>query len=247
MAHTRPRHFKLFVTPGSLRWARWPGTQLVPQFNTFNVPAAAYPLLFADNWSSYPAGNWELNAAPTWTGISGGGGSPNDTIDPNNGVVNVAGINGGGTINGVYRAPAAINQAKPRSADCFVTFFIAGSGFGSVNFGLGLDTTGNINNSGDAIQIQGATNGTWQARLLIGGIQKAITGNLTITLGQPYRVMIEVDKHNVANGYINGVKLLSWAFPSSDGTDVALSVLGGSQAIATAVRFGTVRHNGYAT
>lgn len=43
--HTAPRKFKLFVTPGSLRWNRWPG-QLIPALDPFSMDPGG--VLFTD-------------------------------------------------------------------------------------------------------------------------------------------------------------------------------------------------------
>lgn len=241
MALSHARKFKLFVTPGTLRFNRWANASWGPVFDPFKSRVSG---LWKDNWSSYTAGNWELNAAPTWAGISGVGGSPPCTIVPGSGLVQVA--QAGGVFNGVNRPQLAV-QGKTRKLDCKVAFQAAGSGAGGVQFHVGIDSTGTVSTTGNCFAVQGNTNGTWSCLLLIDGSQQSVVNGITVNLNTQYDVAIEVDALGHVNGYLNGVLMSSYTFGGSTaGTKAGLRVDGGGNASGNGLQIMTVTMNGSA-
>lgn len=70
---TKPRKFKLFVTPGTLRWNRYGsggggGGFVGPALDPFSLSGP--PILATENWTSYIAGNWDTTAVAHWGGFS---------------------------------------------------------------------------------------------------------------------------------------------------------------------------------
>jgi hypothetical protein len=60
---TAPRRFKLFVTPGSLRFGRFGGSSILP-------PIQAWPsmrTIFSERWGEYASGDPATVAAANWT------------------------------------------------------------------------------------------------------------------------------------------------------------------------------------
>lgn len=67
----RSQRPKTFVTPGSLRYGRWPGGggQLIPVFKPWPTGPALPPLVFDEKWN-YTPGNFPTTAAANWTGFN---------------------------------------------------------------------------------------------------------------------------------------------------------------------------------
>jgi hypothetical protein len=144
----------------------------------------------------------------------------------------------------VNRPQLAINT-KARTFDAKVTFQAVGTGAGSVQFQMAIDSTGTANATGNCFQITGTTTGTWNCNLLVDGVVETTVTGITINLNQTYDVKVEVDTLGHVNGYINGVLMTSYTFGGSTaGSKAALRVDGGANASGNGFQLGTVTMNG---